>query len=112
MLGQQIFAQEYPIKSDLKSKSQNTMAYEILEEIEIGISKTELSSISPYLSSESPVIIVLTSHSMYWKNSLMNIRSFHLSLIALTLTQLRLLRKELIIMNTKVIGPKQRFILL
>jgi hypothetical protein len=51
ILGQQIFAQKYPIKSDLKSNSQNTMAYETLEEIEMGISKTNLSAISPYLSS-------------------------------------------------------------
>ncbi len=52
ILGQQIFAQEYPIKSDLNSNSQNTMAYEILEEIEMGISKTKLSAISPHLSSQ------------------------------------------------------------
>ena len=52
ILGQQIFSQEYPIKSDLKSNSQNTMAYEILEEIEMGISKTELSAIYPHLSSQ------------------------------------------------------------
>lgn len=51
ILGQQIFAQKYPIKSDLKSNSQNTMAYETLEEIEMGISKTNLSAISPHLSS-------------------------------------------------------------
>jgi hypothetical protein len=52
ILGEQIFAQKYPIKSDLKSNSQNTMAYEILEEIEMGISKTKLSAISPHLSSQ------------------------------------------------------------
>ena len=52
ILGQQIFAQEYPIKNDLQSNSQNTMAYEILEEIEMGISKTKLSTISPHLSSQ------------------------------------------------------------
>jgi hypothetical protein len=51
ILGQQFFAQKYPIKSDLNSSSQNTMVYEILEEIEMGISKTNLSSISPHLSS-------------------------------------------------------------
>jgi hypothetical protein len=52
ILGQQIFAQEYPIKNDLQSNSQNTMAYEILEEIEMGISKTKLSTISQHLSSQ------------------------------------------------------------
>ena len=52
ILGQQIFAQEYPIKNDLKSNSQNTMAYEILEEVEMGISKTKLSAISKHLSSQ------------------------------------------------------------
>ena len=51
ILGQQIFAQEYPIKSEINSNSQNTVAYEILEEIETGISKTKLSAISPHLSS-------------------------------------------------------------
>ena len=51
ILGQQIFAQEYPIKSEINSNSQNTVAYEILEEIEMGISKTHLSAISPQLSS-------------------------------------------------------------
>lgn len=50
-LGQQIFAQKYPIKSELRATSQNTMAYETLEEIEMGISKTKLSAISPHLSS-------------------------------------------------------------
>ena len=49
--GQQIFAQKYPIKSELRSSSQNTMAYETLEEIGMGISKTKLSAISPHLSS-------------------------------------------------------------
>ncbi len=49
--GQQIFAQKYPIKSELRATSQNTMAYETLEEIEMGISKTKLSAISPHLSS-------------------------------------------------------------
>ena len=52
ILGQQIFAQKDPIKSDLQTNSQNTMAYEILEEIEIGFSKTKLSAISPHLSSQ------------------------------------------------------------
>jgi hypothetical protein len=52
ILGQQIFAQKYPIKSDLKSNSQNTMAYQVLEEIEMGISKAKLSAISPHLSSQ------------------------------------------------------------
>ena len=52
ILGQQIFAQEYPIKNDLQPNSQNTMAYEILEEIEMGISKTKLSTISQHLSSQ------------------------------------------------------------
>lgn len=49
--GQQIFAQKYPIKSELRATSQNTMAYETLEEIGMGISKTKLSAISPHLSS-------------------------------------------------------------
>ena len=52
ILGQQIFAQKYPIKSDLQSNSQNSLGYEILEEIEMGFSETKLSAISPHLSSQ------------------------------------------------------------
>jgi len=51
-MGQQFFAQEYPIKSKIKSNSQNTVAFEVLKEIEMGISKTNLSAISPHLSSD------------------------------------------------------------
>ena len=52
ILGQQFFAQKYPIKSDLKSSSQNTMAYKTLEEIQVGISNTKLSAIFAHLSSQ------------------------------------------------------------
>jgi hypothetical protein len=52
IIGQQIFAQKDPLRSDLKTSSQNTLAYEILEEIEMGIAKTKLSIISPHLSSQ------------------------------------------------------------
>ena len=52
ILGQQIFAQKYPIKGDLNSSSQNTLGYEILEEIEMGISDSKISAISPHLSSQ------------------------------------------------------------
>jgi len=51
-MGQQIFAQKDPLRSDLKTSSQNTLAYEILEEIEIGIAKAKLSTLSPHLSSQ------------------------------------------------------------
>lgn len=48
---QQISAQKYPIKNDFKSNSQNSAGYDILNEVETGISQAELSEISPYLSS-------------------------------------------------------------
>ena len=68
ILGQQIFAQEYPIKSEINSKSQNTVAYEILEEIEMGISKTKLSAISPHLSSHIYISFLNGVSSYYSSN--------------------------------------------
>jgi hypothetical protein len=68
ILGQQFFAQKYPIKSDLNSSSQNTMVYEILEEIEMGISKTKLSAISPHLSSHIYISFLNGVSSYYSSN--------------------------------------------
>ena len=68
ILGQQIFAQEYPIKSEINSNSQNTVAYEILEEIEMGISKTKLSAISPHLSSHIYISFLNGVSSYYSSN--------------------------------------------
>ena len=68
ILGQQIFAQKYPIKSELNSNSQNTVAYEILEEIEMGISKTKLSAISPHLSSHIYISFLNGVSSYYSSN--------------------------------------------
>lgn len=51
-LGQQILAQQYPIKNELQSNSQNTTGYKILEEIEMGLSKSKLTAISKHLSSQ------------------------------------------------------------
>ena len=48
---QQISAQKYPIKNEFRSNSQNSLGYDILNEVEAGISEAKLSEISPYLSS-------------------------------------------------------------
>jgi Domain of unknown function (DUF4783) len=48
---QQISAQKYPIRNEFRSNSQNSLGYDILNEVEAGISEAKLSEISPYLSS-------------------------------------------------------------
>lgn len=49
--GQLYFPQEYSIKKDLKSNSQNSVVYSVLNDIEKGILKANISDISPYLAS-------------------------------------------------------------
>ena len=49
--GQLYFPQEYYIKKDLKSNSQNSVVYSVLNDIEKGILKANISDISPYLAS-------------------------------------------------------------
>ncbi len=50
--GQLYFPQEYSIKKDLKSNSQNSVVYGVLNDIEKGILRTNISDISPYLASQ------------------------------------------------------------
>ncbi len=49
--GQLYFPQEYYIKKDLMSNSQNSLVYSVLNDIEKGILKANISDISPYLAS-------------------------------------------------------------
>lgn len=50
--GQLVFPQEYSIKKDLKSNSQNSLVYSVLNDIEKGILKANISDISQYLASQ------------------------------------------------------------
>jgi hypothetical protein len=50
--GQLCFAQQFPTKNNLNSRSQNSLAYGILEEIEESIANAQISAIYHYLSSQ------------------------------------------------------------